>query len=105
MKIRWEEKEEAKWVAGEKEKFIRQFEEKIWPSYYNLLKSQPISSLGVNSFDSFNEDTNLRVDFEVSEDRTATAILIFPWVCVHKPTTIGDAWKDDKPWLIGRVEM
>lgn len=105
MKITWEDRNDAKWEGKEKESFIREFEKKIWPSYYNLLKNQPISSLGVNAFNNLNKELNLRIDFEISEDGTVTSIFIFPWVCVHKPTTISDAWKDGEPWLIGHIEM
>ncbi len=104
MKINWQDKEWARWEAGEKEQFIQEFENKIWPSYYNLLKSQPISSMGVNTFNNLNKDFNVRIDFEVSEDKSETSIYIFPWICRHRPTTINDAWKDEKPWLIGHAE-
>lgn len=105
MKIVWEDTKDAEWEAKEKEEFIQEFENKIWPSYYKLLKNQPISSMGVNAFNNLNKGLNLRIDFEVSEDGTVTSIFIFSWACVHKPTTISDAWKDGKPWLIGRAEM
>ncbi|MBU4509603.1 hypothetical protein KJ830_01005 [bacterium] len=105
MKITWKDTGDAEWEGKEREDFIQKFENKIWPSYYNLLQNQPISSMGVNIFDNLNKEFNLRIDFEVSEDRSLISIYIFPWICVHRPTSISDAWKNGKLWCIGRVEM
>jgi len=104
MKIEWDAKSEADWTKDEKEKFIKKFEEKTWPDFHQLLDKQLVNSLGVNLYETLTKNTNTRIDFEVHPGGNIH-ICVFPWVCVHRPETINDAWGKEgdrkSPWLIG----
>ncbi|MBU4251638.1 MAG: hypothetical protein KKC39_08300 [Candidatus Omnitrophica bacterium] len=103
MAIKWEDFGKPEWTEDQKEQFIKNFEVKIWPDYYQLFKKQSINALAVNFYEILINNINVRIDFEIAGK--IISIFVFPWHCVHKPESIKERFKSgDEPWLIGRFE-
>jgi len=109
MKIKWRDSKKPEWEKeDDQEKFIKKFEEEIWPDYYELLSKQSVNALAVNTYVNVTDGINTRIDFEIEpgngDDEDLIHIYVFPWCCVHKPESIAERDKKDEndpPWLIG----
>ena len=109
MSVSWEEKDDGRWNEEQRSTFIKSFEEKILPGFLDVVSNIPTNSVGANIYESTIEGHDLRVDFEVhppTDGEQYVKIAIFPWLCVHRPETLKDAWDDGgTPLLIGMLKI
>lgn len=107
MAIEWEDIYKGEWSDDERTDLMIRLENKIWPAFSKLIDQLPINAIAANIYEKVQENTDLRIDFEVHpphEGKTTVTIVVFPWICVHHPESIVDADKHiGKPWLIGRA--